>query len=165
VARPRKQIGEIGSIHRFRDGDGFWLARATVRRANGTTYKPQGRGKTKAAAEADLRARVDRDAKRTSDTLNDDPTISELIDLWARTDHASARLTESSRRMYERIRQLAGSLRVSEATTMRLEAVLFSIGTGAPSGFKQRKTVLNLIFTSAMRVKGHLKLNSGGLES
>lgn len=123
---------------------------------DGRESRPRGSGATQSEAEADLRARVTRAVQKVGESLGDDPSLADLIDLWARTDHRSnLRLTDQSRAQYDieskNIRARAGRLRSSECSTMRLEAVLFTPGTGAPSRFKMRKTVLKQIFTSAVR--------------
>lgn len=155
MARPRRSIGEIGSISFTRAEDGDWVARARVRMPDGRTARPRGHGETKTLAEKALREAVTKSLRKTNDALHGDPTISDLIDLWQRTDHRSARLSETSRAQYDRvaqqIRDRIGRLRVSEATTMRLEGSLFSEGCGPVSGMRVRKVVLSKIFASAVR--------------
>lgn len=154
LPRVKKQIGEIGSISIEKVESGY-SARARVRMPDGREGRPRGFGFTKTEAEADLRSKVDRAVKKASDSLGDDATLSDLIDLWHRTDHRTARISKTTRAQYDRqaeqIRVIAGGLRVGELSTMRLERLLFSPGTGAPSAFKQRKVVLNKVVTSAIR--------------
>lgn len=156
MARARTPIGEIGKIGWTKE-NGQWVGRANTRLPNGKGYKPIGRGKTKAEAEADLREKVRKRVEGVSESLGHDPSLSTLIDLWLNTDFKAANYTDPTRVMYrlhaDCIRKYAGDLRASELTLDRLQSVLFREGLPMPSQMRQRKVVLKHIMVTAMKHK------------
>lgn len=156
MGRPRKPIGELGDIAFEKEGK-VWVARARVRRADGSTYRPRGQGKTKPLAEEALRTKVKDDERKTSTQAPADPSLAELCDLWdQRVVAPSTRLTEATKATYRqhlgRLVAAGGGLRVSECGVMRLEDVLFNRKACPPSQARQRKIVLNGVFQEAMRL-------------
>ncbi len=170
MARPPLPVGARGKIKRTQLPDGRWKATCRVRDADGVTrqmvrYTPEGvTDKTGAAAERALQAAVDQRPSVVAEagTLSPESSVEAL---W--TDYRAelvaknrASATIDSYDLSGRwITSALGRIRLREATTARLDAMLRDIADrhGVPSA-KRTRTVLTGMFRLAVR-RGALESN------
>lgn len=162
MPRARAPIGQLQKVTYTRNPEGTWTARALVNLANGKKPRPSGTGATKEEAVKILERRAAALVRdQGTRTRKDDPTINEIIDEFLANDFKKMRKDkkweESTLSNYlqhiKHIRDGAGAMRVSDATTIRLEEALFGDTMPSPSQASQRRLMLIWIFRYAVRAE------------
>jgi hypothetical protein len=159
MPRPPLPLGTYGKIKTWEEGKA-WLARAQFRDFDGIVRPVKRSGKTKAAAERELKAAlVDRQRPVKESEITTQTTIDKVAELWlAEIEQAvnagskSPSTLDAYRTIYQRhVKPAMGGLRVREVDTPVVERVLAAIKEKTVSGARTAKIVVSGIMRMAAR--------------
>lgn len=154
MSRPPLAIGTYGNISRKELASGRWQAETRYRDHDGITRKVRAHGATGPKAENALKEAIrDRKHGAGSDLLTPDSTVKELLTQWL-TDVDRSDRAQSTKKAYRRtvekvITPAMGGVRLREATTGRIDAMLRAIPKNSTA--RDARVVLRLAFAMAAR--------------
>ena len=159
MARPPLPLGAYGKIKNWQEGK-IWLARVKFHDFDGTVRFVKRSGKTKAAAERELKtALADRQMPVKRAEITGQTTMDKLAELWlAEIERAVDAGTKSPgtldayRSIYRRhVKPALGALRVREVDTPVADRVLEAIKQKTVSGARTAKIVISGMMRLAAR--------------
>lgn len=161
MARPTLPIGTFGTITTSEVRPGVYRARTRFRDFDGLTRQINATGRSAAAAQRDLKAKIADRSAPTGDLIGTDMRISQVAEIWLSLYRAEDRAEATTANEYERIvksviNPAIGNIRLREATAGRLERLLKSQETH--SRRKKTKTVLKMMLDAAV-IDGALPVN------
>jgi integrase len=159
MARPPLPLGTYGKIKTWQE-DKIWLARVKFRDFDGIVRLVRRSGKTKSAAERELKAAlVDRQMPVKRAEITAQTTIDKIAELWLaeieRAVNASTRspgTLDAYRSIYRRhVKPALGALRVREVDTPVVDRVLEATKKKTVSGARTAKIVISGMMRLAAR--------------
>jgi len=161
MARPTLPIGTFGTITTSEVRPGVYRARTRFRDFDGLTRQINATGRSAAAAQRDLKAKIADRSAPTGDLIGTDMRISQVAEIWLSLYRSEERAEATTANEYERIvknviNPAIGNIRLREATAGRLERLLKSQETH--SRRKKTKTVLKMMLDAAV-IDGALPVN------
>jgi integrase len=159
MPRPPLPLGTYGKIKTWQEGT-TWLARAKFRDFDGIVRLVKRSGKTKAAAERELKAALaDRQMPVKRAEITGQTTMDKLAELWLveieRAVDAGTRspgTLDAYRSIYRRhVKPAMGALRVREVDTPVVDRVLDAIKKKTVSGARTAKIVISGMMRLAAR--------------
>jgi len=153
VARPTLPIGTFGTIKTNEVRPGVYRARTRFRDFDGVTREITGTGRSSAAAERELKAKIADRSAPTGDLIGPDMRISQVADIWLLLYRAEQRSEATTANEYQRIIEnvinpAIGNVRLREATAGRLERLIKN--QESHSRRKKTKTVLKMMLDAAV---------------
>jgi integrase len=159
MPRPPLSLGTYGKIKTWQEGK-TWLARVKFRDFDGIVRFVKRSGKTKAAAERELKAALaERQMPVKQSEITAQTTIDKVAQLWlAEIEHAvdagskSPSTLDTYRTIYQRhVKPAMGALRVREVDTPVVDRVLAAITQKTVSGARTAKIVISGLMRLAAR--------------
>lgn len=153
VARPTLPIGTFGAIKTNEVRPGVYRARTRFRDFDGVTREITGTGRSSAAAERELKAKIADRSAPTGDLIGRDMRMSQVADIWLSLYRAEQRSETTTANEYQRIIEnvinpAIGNVRLREATAGRLERLIKN--QESHSRRKKTKTVLKMMLDAAV---------------
>lgn len=147
--RPPTPVGSFGAVSVREVGPGRFEASARVRDADGVARRVRARGRSRTAAERELKVRlVDRSTGGAAGgELGASTTVRDLCALWLVEAEQDGRRASQTVAGYARVVETVivpalGGLRLGELTTARVDAMISAVYARAPSQAKQARVVL-----------------------
>lgn len=166
MARPPLAIGTYGTVRAYRRGSG-WVARTNFRDYDGVTRPVERSGKSRAAAERNLKAELQNRTRAPGSAVTRDSRVAEVAELWFKVIEekvSDGALEEGTGENYRRqldnhIIPGLGAFRLWEADTPRVDGFLRAVkaNIGAPTA-KSCRSVLSGVMGFAVR-RGALPVN------
>lgn len=157
MARPPLPIGTFGTIKTKEVRPGVHRAWTRFRDFDGTTRQITATGRSPAAAQRELKAKIADRTAPTGDQINPDMRVSQVAEIWMSlyraervdTGHAEATTANQYQRIIENVIEPAvGNVRLREITAGRLERLI--LAQKSESRRKKTKTVLKMMFDAAV---------------
>ena len=158
MGRERMVPGDFGSISTKQVAPDKFEATCWYREESGKRRQKYATATTKAKAIAALKRRLAAQSPSTGTQLHRDSTINELADAWWRRTTLENTRQASTLRQYKHaldtiVRRELGTLRISEATTQRLDAKVQEwIESGKLSRARIGRLTLSALFGHAIKV-------------
>ncbi len=159
MARPPLPLGTYGKIKTWQEGK-TWLARVKFRDFDGIVRPVKRSGKTKAAAERELKAALaDRQMPVKQAEITSETKITRLAELWlgeieraVETGARSPGTLDTYRSIYQRhVKPALGALRIREVDTPVVDRILDATRKKSVSGARTAKIVISGMMRLAAR--------------